>query len=119
MNTCPFCCKPYAYALPLTDNWYRPPLTQGWTITTITTITTNTTTNCNFTPMSPVDYCYGHTFVQCADCHCPVPFGYHTPESCALLRGFRQGIAELRASLTEPKRVDVPDVFQDAFKEVL
>jgi hypothetical protein len=134
MNTCPFCLKPYAYPLPV-DNWYHPPLAQEWTFIT------------NFTPMSPVNYCYGHTFVQCQDCGSLVPYGYHTPESCAVLRGFRHGIASMRASLDEPtseqhksapygmsrverlmqetvplaeclpEHIDVPDAFQAAFAE--
>ncbi len=144
-STCSFCQKLYAYVLPLGD-WYRPPLLPNppWTITTTDHTTMLTFTgNANTQPNpSPLDYCYGHTFVTCADCGCLVPYMWHSPASCAVLRGMMQGIQELRASLEEPapygisrverlmqetmpvdeclpEHVDVPNVFQEAFEEVL
>ncbi len=121
MNTlCPFCHKTQAYPLPM-GGYYHPPLASNLSLT-ITAITIDhTTATPGFSGMigfsSPAgDYCYGHTFESCPECGCMVPRGYHTEVACALLRGLVQGIAS--QPFVERKRPEVPQAFQDAFKDM-
>ncbi len=129
-NLCQICGKPLAYALP-GGSWYEPPVGPYWTPATSITLTVSAGTSTEGwgeITISALDYCYGHSFVRCADCGCQVPYGFHSPSQCSILRGMMEGIRQVAASVerqeTVPadehigEMVDVPDVFHEAFKEI-
>lgn len=124
-DRCLICNKPQAYQL-VSGEWYTPPIGPYWTIAlTITTHTTYGTIA--FSPIAPDLYCYGHAFAYCPECGTQDAVGYHSAQRCALLKGLMQGIRQVAAYVERdeqipaserlPGNVDVPEVFQEAFKE--